>query len=259
VLGTVLAETPINDEVVSSQGFVGRFAGREWAYPWWKLPTKSFDRIIPVHSHSIVFLVSTYQGVEVSSVEQEAARVQSLSHLAHTTLILHKNGIWAFRWHDSGPLPKMLLISETPVDNPAWALGNAIGRPVLNGPVSDWHVASDGSQGYLLDRAYLRPTEFGQVMATVKYSSLDTFNLEIWNSTGGVLLARKSVPSSNGQVVTTRITARYVRRYPNRLYTGWGPFVVTPAGLNESNQLELRAWTPAGSTVNIYTVSFYQS
>jgi hypothetical protein len=78
--------------------------------------------------------------------------------------------------------------------------------------------------------------------------------VEVWDDTGNVLLARRSVPATDG---STAITLPVVAAKADRswAYPGWGPFradFVPPPG---GQRLEVRVWSPGRAAVNVYQAS----
>ena len=119
------------------------------------------------------------------------------------------------------------------------------------GSPSTWHVTSNGKQGYVADRLeWARLT--GMFEARVTLSSDGPANVEVWDNTGNVLLARDSLPSTDGkQTVTLPVNA--TRDYRKPLYSGWGPFRAKFGGGPKGERLEVRVWTPGGDTVSVYS------
>ena len=124
----------------------------------------------------------------------------------HARLLLDKNGVWVFRWTPPPGVHRLTVPSgATPL--PAWTAPGAAGRAVVTGNPSTWHVTSNGKQGYIADRLeWARLT--GQFEALVTLASTGPVNVEVWDNTGNVLLARDSLPSTNGkQTVTLPVNA----------------------------------------------------
>ena len=91
----------------------------------------------------------------------------------------------------------------------------------------------------------------GRFQAAVTLSATGPVNVEVWDNTGNVLLARQSLPGTDGiQTITLGVAAG---NYPNFLYGGWGPFLAKFGGGPKTQRIEVRVWTPGGSTVNVYS------
>ena len=120
-------------------------------------------------------------------------------------------------------------------------------------PPSSWHLESDGRPGYVLDKDYWRePPGFYRASVTIASSLLT--DIEVWNATGNVLLARRQLSPTNG-LETVSLSANARRRYAHKRYfTGWGPFQAWFVPPPRNNQLEVRVWSPGGGVVEIENV-----
>jgi len=114
-----------------------------------------------------------------------------------------------------------------------------------------WHVTSTGREGYVSDRLeWRRPP--GQYQASVTLSASGPVNVEVWNDTGRTLLARRSIPLTNGiQTVTVPVDA--MADYQATLFEGWGPFRAKFPDPASGERLEVRVWSSGGETVNVYS------
>jgi hypothetical protein len=138
----------------------------------------------------------------------------------HATLVTDTNGVWVFRWHPPRGVHRLRVPGGTePL--PGWTAPGAAGRAVLTGPVSRWHVTSTGRPGYVADRLEWNRWP-GRYDASVRLSARGPVNVEVWNNTGNVLLARDSLPRTDGiQSITLPVAA--TTGYPAPLYGGWVP------------------------------------
>jgi len=100
VLSSVLAQTPAGAEVVSSNGFVGRFAGRRWVYTdFGPAPgVKVRDEPVPVHARQLELVLSARQGIYQGPPPVTAAAIAELEHRRGVRLLAHGAGIYAFLW-----------------------------------------------------------------------------------------------------------------------------------------------------------------
>jgi Predicted membrane protein (DUF2079) len=242
-LASIEARIPASAEVVVSQGVSGRFAGRADVEPL------AGPRIIHLAGVETWFIIAPSQGIEIQSTARAMALIAELAGPLHATLVTHAHGVWAFRWR---PPPGMRTIT-TPSDSAplaAWTAVSATGRATLAGPVADWHMGSTGGRGYVADGLEWLAAP-GRYQALVTLSAAIPVNVEVWNDTGNVLLARKSIPATTGiESVALAVDARTA--YRASIYSGWGPFradfIPPPAG----ERLEVRVWSPGGGTVNVY-------
>jgi len=107
MLSGVLARTPPGAEVIASNGFVGRFADREWIYPFW-LPT-SAPGSVPVKTRTVEFVLSGSQGIETSPPGTTGAAVAEIRTRLHAQLLLRSSGIWVFLWHPAPGVHRVTL------------------------------------------------------------------------------------------------------------------------------------------------------
>lgn len=247
-LAQVEHRIPDTAEVVASQGVIGRFSGRRYVHELAGPGTK------PVQSGDVWFVVTPMAGSELQTTADAMTLIGDLAGNLHARLVTHANGVWAFDWH---PPPGQLTV-DIPARTavlPAWASPGGAGSSDLAGPVANWHAGSTGARGYVTDGlAWQKPVSRYQV--SVRLSATGPVNVEVWDDTGNALLARRSVPATDGVTsVTLPVTAT---AYRARAYAGWGPFradfVLPPGG----QRLEVRVWSPGGEMVNVYSASLTQ-
>ena len=222
-LAGLTARIPASAEVIASQGVVGRFSGRRQLYdvrgpgPW------------PITGSDVWFIITPQAGVEVQTEAAALALIGQLAGPLHATLVTHANGVWAFRWRPPPQVHSVIVPAGTaPI--PAWASPGAAGRDVLTGPVSGWHVTAAGARGYICDGlTWQEPS--GRYQASVTLSATGPVNVEVWNDTGNILLARRSIPGTNG-VESVSMPVNATTAYRASSYSGWGPFrgPLRPAG-----------------------------
>lgn len=235
---------PPDAEVVASQGVIGRFAARENVHLFWSP--------IPIDSKSIYFIVSPYEGIDVSSPAEELARIVYLKDHLHAHLIAYRSGIWTFRWTPPRHV-RIVSIPETLHTLPAWPLETAVGHRVLSGPARDWHLTAEGSgAGYVMHGAYWRLGK-GTYRTSVALKTRGPVNVEVWNDTGNLLLARRTIPVTHGMETLT-IPFTLSHEFPRNLHPGIGPFRYLPVVSSSNNNVEVRVWTPGHVKVSIYRV-----
>lgn len=244
-LAGILQRVPLRAEVVTSQGIFGRFAGRRYAHAFMG------ESSVPIYTRPVIFVIAPYQGVNLSAVSTELARIAYLQDTLHAQLIQHTAGIWEFRW--------MPPIGTTGVDFPmglshlpAWGVGGNTGMVDTTGPLADWHVSSDGQSGYVLDKAYWR-LPLGTFRVWFRIADDGPVDVEVWNATGNHFLMQRTMPATTG-IRTQSFVFRNTRFYPHHLQHGWGPFQLTPVPGPADDQLEIRIWAAAGTVVNVYAV-----
>jgi hypothetical protein len=241
-LAAVAARIPASAEVIASQGIIGRFAGRTDIQVIYGPGTE------PVRGGETWFVIAPSAGIETLSPAGSLALIASLARL-HATLVTHANGVWAFRWRPP-PGTHEIVVPQGVGPLPAWTHSGATGRAVLTGPVGDWHVTSTGKRGYVSDGLEWQERA-GRYEAQVSLSASGPVNVEVWDDTGNVLLARQSIPATDG-VATVAMAVDATTDYRAAAYSGWGPFRATFEAPPPGQRLEVRIWSPGGEVVNVY-------
>jgi hypothetical protein len=242
-LASVDSRIPGSAEVIASQGVIGRFAARTYAY---KLIGPGS---LPVHG-TTWFVIVPNEGIELASPATSMALVGELAGPLHATLITHVNGVWAFRWTPP-PGVREITVPDGSAPLPAWTAAGAAGLTMMSGPVSGWRVTATGARGYVADGIEWQEPA-GSYRATVALSATGPVSVEVWDDTAGTLVARRTIPATDGiQQVTLPVDAPHA---PNAtVFSGWGPFradfVPPPAG----QLLEVRVWSPGGFAVSVYS------
>lgn len=250
-LAAVQNMIPKSAEVVSTQAFIGRFSNRQWVYSWSSLSTDGSERVVPLNARDVWFLVSPYQGITASSVQQELGRIYSLAQDKNVTLRYHSSDIWAFELKQPSLGGTKILVQENTSVLPAWAMRTDNGNPALQGPISNWHVKSSTESGYVVWGDYTNAVP-GQYHLKVKLSANTAVNVEVWNETFKTLVFRRSVVLGSGVQYLHWDFLNPAQEGVNRqVFRGWGPFSVDPVGLY-SSALELRIWSSGNGTVDVY-------
>jgi len=242
-LASIAARIPPSAEVIASQGVIGRLSGRADVHELAR------SRTAPVDRGDVWFVIAPSAGTELQSTASAMAFIGELAGPLRARLVAQAHGIWAFDWHP--PLgARHVAVPGGSAPIPAWTAAGAAGRDVLTGPAATWHVTSAGSEGYVADGlAWQEPT--GRYQVTVILSSTGPVNVEVWNDTGDVLLARRSIPSTSGTAAVT-VPVNAQAAYRAVTYSGWGPFRATFVAPPRGERLEVRVWTPGGGAVNVY-------
>ena len=246
-LASIEARIPASAEVVVSQGVAGRFAGRA------DVQLLGGASTIPLIGGSTWFVIVPMAGIETLSPATAMAVIGELAGPLHATLVAHAHGVWAFRWRLPPGTHSITLPGES-APLPAWAAilaPGAAGRPDMTGPVADWRLTSNGGSGYVANEiAWQKPP--GRYQALVTLSSVGPVNVEVWNDTGNVLLARRSIPATNG-VESVAVPVDATTAYRAGAYSGWGPFRADFFPPPQGERLEVRVWSPGTGTVNVYS------
>lgn len=242
-LAGIESRIPSSAEVVASQGVVGRFSGRTNVYGL------SGPTTLPV-ARQTWFVLTPDEGIETLGAADTETLIGELAGPLDATLVAHANGVWAFVWNPPSSIRDVNVSGElSPL--PAWTSAGAAGRAVLTGPESSWHVTSTGARGYVADQLEWQAPP-GSYTASVTLSTTGPVNVEVWNDTGNVLLARKTLMPTDGLVPIT-LPVNATTDYRSSAYAGWGPFhadfALPPAG----ERLEVRVWSPGNTLVNVYS------
>jgi hypothetical protein len=233
---------PASAEVIASQGVLGRFADRTYAY-------QLAAGVVAVHGPTW-FVDVPNEGIELATPATSMAFIGELAGPLHATLIAHANGVWAFRWTPP-PGVREVTVPDGSAPLPAWTGAGAAGRTVMSGPVSGWRMTATGGRGYVADGIEWQEPP-GSYRATVALSAAGPVSVEVWDDTSGTLVARRTIPATDGiQQVSMPVDAPHA---PNAtVFSGWGPFradfVPPPTG----QVLEVRVWSPGGFAVSVYS------
>jgi hypothetical protein len=245
-LASIEARIPASAEVIASQGVVGRFSGRTLVRPL-------FGPGALAVAGETWFVITPMAGIETLSTASTTALAGELAGPLHASLVAHVNGVWVFRWHPPPGVHTITVPDET-TPLPAWAapvVPGAVGRPIMTGPAGTWRMTSARGRGYVAGGlAWQEPP--GRYQALVSLSSTGPVNVEVWNDTGNVLLARQSVPAITG-LESIALPVNATTAYRARSYSGWGPFRANFAPPPAGQRLEVRVWSSGGHTVNIYS------
>lgn len=246
-LARVQARIPPSAEVIASQGVIGRFYSLPDLKAIWGPGT------IPIDARQTWWIVVPITGVEKETTGNALALIAELAGPLHATLVAHANGVWAFRWQPPPGLRKFTMPGES-VPLMAWSApvtpGEA-GRPVMSGPPATWHMTALKGRGYVADGLAWQELP-GRYEAMVSLSAVGPVNVEVWDDTGNVLLARQRVPATAG-VETITLPVDATDAYPPRIFPGWGPFQARFDRPLPGERLEVRVWSPGGHRVNVYS------
>ncbi len=97
VLNEVLKATSSDDEVVASNGVVGRFAERAWIYSY--LGTEAGGKTVPIRAKTVVFVLAPNQGIETAPPVKTVASIHYVKFQLRARPIASSEGIYAFVWH----------------------------------------------------------------------------------------------------------------------------------------------------------------
>lgn len=236
VLSRADAMIPKSAEVVASQGVAGRFSDRSLLH---LLITPG--QVIPLRGTESWWVIAPRIGIELVPSIDQSDLVAELAGPLHAHLALRGHGIWVFRLK----LPttaRSLTLPRAPAELPGWLFPGPAGTPLIGGPPSSWTLASSGRTGYVLSGDYWREPA-GMFIATVRLATQVPLNVEVWNVTGNVLLARRSIlPGRGFQTITIQVESD--RIYRPDISSGWGPYQKLSVPRPSGNRLEIRVWSP---------------
>jgi len=248
-LARVAARIPGSAGVIASQGIMGSFDERAFFKGLFG-PGK-----ISVRGSSIWFVITPLAGIETQHTASAMALIGELAGPWHARLAMDRDGVWAFQWRPP-PGTREITVPGDSRSLPAWAApltpGEA-GRPVLTGASATWHMSATGRRGYVADGMAWQEQP-GLYQARVSLSTTGPVNVEVWNDTRHMLLARKAVPATTGAepvVLPVDASAAY-RAAPYYAEEGWGPFQAVFPPPPPGERLEVRVWSPGGGKVNVY-------
>ncbi len=241
-LAAVLRRIPPSDAVFVSQGVVGRFSQRRVVRP--------MNGHLPVQPGHDWFVFAPWVGIETQKPAAAMVFAGQLAGPMHARLLLDRDGVWVFRWTPPPGLHRLNVPSGAAA-LPAWCAPGAAGRAVLTGRPWTWHAASTGKPGYVADRLEWARMP-GRFEARVTLSTTGPVNVEVWDNTGNVMLARDAVPVTHGKLTVT-LPVNATRDYHVPLYGGWGPFQAKFGGGPKGQRIEVRVWSPGGERVNVYS------
>lgn len=248
VLAAVGRQIPTSDEVVVSQGIVGRFYARPQLYDIF-----GGNRTFPVVGRTVWFIIAPNAGIETEPVDQALGTVAQLAGPMHATLVSASSGIYAFRWQRP-PSVHSVTFPVHPQTIPAWASAGPAGRVNRQGPVANWGVQANGRAGYILQQDYWRRPA-GHYEVGVALATSGPLDVEVWDDNGFHLLARYEVPTTDTEREVLVPVNASVRYSPVAAYAGWGLFRIRPVPPPAGQELEVRVFAPSGSLGEVYSVT----
>lgn len=248
-LASVQARIPAAAEVVASQGVLGRFSGRTYVYPLFNSQFK-----VPLRPDTW-FVIAPTSGIETFTPAASMALIGELAGPLHARLVTHANDVWVFRLTPPPGITTLPVPGES-APLPAWAGAGVAAIPVLDGPVSDWHMAATGAKGYVADGIEWleNPGRYRAEVTLCASASASgaPINVEVWDNNTSTLLARRAIPRTDGTQQIVLPVA--VPTGPDAtVFGGWGPFRADFVSPPPGQRIEVRVWSPGGAAVNVYS------
>ena len=247
LLSRTLARIPPQDEVVASQGVVGRFADRATVYD---LAGGTTTNIIPVSGSTVWFVVTPNVGIETQPVNGSQGALATLATFLKADLVSKDEGIWVFRWHRPANVHRLVFPGAVGTI-PAWVAPGVAGRDQLNGPCPRG-ASTRRERGATSSVATTGSASPVTTECSVRLSSATTTWIEVWDDNDNTLLAREAVPPTNrpDDVFFPLVVPPGP---PGRSgYGGVPPFAVQRVPPVPGQALELRVWSPGGADARIY-------
>jgi len=245
VLRTVYNSIPAGHEVITTQGVIGRFASHKYAGVFW-FGNPRFVR----YASDVDFVVVPYEGINVESVNKSLTILDMLTRDFRARVRLHEHGVWWLSFGSETPY-KSFRFADTSQEVPAWACAGPQGAADISGPVYQWAAMSRNARGYVISRAYWRPTA-GNYRAGVEIASTGPVTLEVWNQTLDQPIVRTVVPPGPRRRVY--VPFRALDRGRSTMFKGYVPFLVNFVEPPVHDNLEVRVFSPGRGLVRVYRV-----
>jgi hypothetical protein len=244
VLSRLERQIPQSDQLVVSQGVVGRFADRTLIYD-----LDGGTNTIPVTGHTVWFIITPNFGIEDQEVNSAQGAIGALADRLHAKLIVAKHGVWAFRWERPANVHQLVFPKLVP-SIPAFMAPGRAGRTSFEGPPSQWSVRATGRRGYIVSSDYWQRSG-GPFILHVNLSTETTVYVEVWDNNAKRLVARVEVPPTLKRA-TVFVPFSVPSPNPIGAYPGFGQFHIQPVPPIPGQALEIRVWTPGGALGSVY-------
>jgi hypothetical protein len=245
-------EAAASDEVVASQGFLGVFAGRQQVYSF------SGPIVVPIRSHTVWFVVSPTQGLQVATQAETFEALDTIARLPGVqALEVDDNDVWVYRWHPPAGT-RSVALGEPGSPYPIWMVPGPDGVALTAGPASSWGVSSttdipspEGGYLFTADFYQLLP---GRYEAEVRYQSDGPVTPEVYDDNTSTIIA--GPPSG-----VTQRRPRVFRLYfdvpapagpiPESI-TGSGLYRDEPIPTIKRATVSVQIWMPPGAIVRAW-------
>jgi len=245
-LRIIAKKIPLEDEVIASQGIMGLLGARPSIYPL------NNGRIFPITStsHVVWVVIAPAEGIEIQSSLRAQELITYLAQEPSATMEYHKSGVYAFRVKP--PLADSILVLKRGSDL-AWVNPGSAGTPITKGPESKWHLSSKGETGYAMSYDYFRLLP-GKYKALIDLETRGPLIVEVWDNSINTMLVRQNLTSTGGRSTIT-MPFSLINVVGDKPFAGYGWWVIKPTPGPPGDQIEIRAFTPLGLDLKIYTAT----
>ena len=246
VLDTVRGSVGDDDQVVTTQGIVGAFAGRKYASALW-LGARPTNR----RTDMVDFIFVPYEGINVESPNRTLGALDVLVNKYHAQIKLADRGVW-WLTVSGGDQGIQFQLPAKSASVPAWACPGRLAYADLFGPSDRWASVLRNTRGDVVSRAYWR-VPAGNYRAGVEIEGSGPSALEVWDQTLDQPITR--TPISPGPRRTVTVDFRALDRGTNDIYKGVGPFRIDAEDPPVHDNLEVRLFSPGRGEIRVYRVS----
>ena len=246
-LQQTLTTIPTGDEVVASQGIMGRFAFRQWIYKLDHGPSSTF----PVHGRTVWFIFTPDVGFETESGVSAEAQIGQLLKRQGARLVTDANGVYVIRWRPPARTTTIKFSSNPTV--PAWTLPGVTSFKFPDAPARQWHVSTNHPGFVVFGGVWSLPD--GRWTATVRFASRGPVQVQVWDDSLSQLLIEKTFASTAGLVETRSFTGRVHNITPPGVYDGTGIFKFLPIEPPPGDTLDVRVNDLGHYLVSVYSLA----
>ena len=246
-LQLTLDSVPTSDEVIASQGVIGRFAFRQWIYKLDHGPASTF----PVHGHTVWFVITPYVGFETESGVSAMAQIGQLLDRDGASLVTHVNGVYVIKWRPPARTTTITFSSNPSI--PAWTMPYVFRFRAPDAPPRQWHVSTNQPSDVVFGGVWSLPD--GGWTATVRFASRGPVEVQVWDDSIDQLLAEKTFASTGGAVVTKSLTGRVENTALAGVYDGAAIFKFLPIEPAPGDTLDIRVDNLGRYVVSVYSLA----
>lgn len=197
-LRRILPSIPSNDEVVASQGVLGRFADRRFCYSI-EFGDPASNGVIPFHTDRVDFIITPWDGVSITSAAWDEYVLGRLATLPNTKLVSYNDNVYHFVLSRTSN-QHALVLDRNPVSVPAWATQHQVGSFSPVGNPALWDFTVSGSQGGYAVAGARWKLPPGSYVASVTGQWNTPLVVEVWNAEAGLIVSETFGPGTRADV-----------------------------------------------------------